>query len=79
MLIISVQKKISTIPSILADRNNAVTELENSQDSITNISLNCGFESQRTFNRAFKDRFKLTPREYRKKIECDKSGYTDKG
>ena len=59
--------------------NNAVTELENSQDSITNISLNCGFESQRTFYRAFKDRFKLTPREYRKKIECDKSGYTDKG
>lgn len=47
--------------------NNAVTELENSQDSITNICLNCGFESQRTFNRVFKDRYKLTPREYRKK------------
>lgn len=50
--------------------NNAVTELENSQDSITNICLNCGFESQRTFNRVFKDRYKLTPREYRKKMEC---------
>ena len=47
--------------------NNTVTELENSQDSITNICLNCGFESQRTFNRVFKDRYKLTPREYRKK------------
>lgn len=31
-----------------------------------NICLDCGFESQRTFNRVFKDRYKITPREYRK-------------
>ena len=46
--------------------NYAVAELENSMDSITNICLDCGFESQRTFNRVFKDRYKITPREYRK-------------
>ena len=44
--------------------NYAVAELENSMDSITNICLDCGFESQRTFNRVFKDRYKITPREY---------------
>ena len=48
--------------------NYAVAELENSMDSITNICLDCGFESQRTFNRVFKDRYKITPREYRKRI-----------
>lgn len=47
--------------------NYASSALENSQDSITNIALDCGFESQRTFNRVFKERYKLTPREYRKK------------
>ena len=47
-------------------------ELENSMDSITNICLDCGFESQRTFNRVFKDRYKITPREYRKRMEHDK-------
>ena len=34
-----------------------------------NICLDCGFESQRTFNRVFKDRYKITPREYRKRME----------
>lgn len=47
--------------------NYASAILENSQDSITNICLDCGFESQRTFNRAFKERYKVTPREYRKR------------
>lgn len=47
--------------------NYASSALENSQESITNISLDCGFESQRTFNRVFKERYKMTPREYRKK------------
>ena len=45
--------------------NYASAALENSQESITNICLDCGFESQRTFNRVFKDRYKMTPREYR--------------
>ncbi len=47
-------------------RLNYVTSvLENTQESITNICLECGFESQRTFNRVFKERYKMTPREYR--------------
>ena len=49
--------------------NYAVAALENTMDSITNICLDCGFESQRTFNRVFKDRYKITPREYRKRME----------
>ena len=32
------------------------------------IYLDAGFESQRTFNRVFKDRFRMTPREYRKRF-----------
>ena len=53
--------------------NYAVAALENTQDSVTNICLDCGFESQRTFNRVFKDRYKITPREYRKKKEYSNS------
>lgn len=48
--------------------NYAIASLESTQDSITNICLDCGFESQRTFNRVFKERYKITPREYRNKI-----------
>lgn len=47
--------------------NHAASALEHSRESITNISYDCGFESQRTFNRVFKERYKLTPREYRQK------------
>lgn len=47
--------------------NHASAVLENSQESITNICLDSGFESQRTFNRVFKERYKMTPREYRKR------------
>lgn len=45
--------------------NYATAILESTQESITNLCLDCGFESQRTFNRVFKERFKVTPREYR--------------
>mgnify|MGYP003292868422 CR=1 FL=1 len=31
------------------------------------ICFDCGFESQRTFNRVFKERYRVTPREYRTK------------
>lgn len=48
--------------------NYASTILENTKESITTICLDCGFESQRTFNRAFKERYKMTPREYRNRI-----------
>ena len=48
--------------------NHVATLLESTHDSITNIGLDAGFESQRTFNRAFKERYKMTPREYRNRI-----------
>ena len=48
--------------------NYATTLLESRKDSITNIGLDAGFESQRTFNRVFKERYKITPREYRNQI-----------
>lgn len=47
-------------------RLNYVTNLlECTDKSITDICLDAGFESQRTFNRAFRERYKMTPREYR--------------
>lgn len=35
---------------------------------ITDIAFQAGFESQRTFNRAFRDFYGMTPREYRKSL-----------
>ena len=52
--------------------NYAVTVLENTYETITNICLDAGFESQRTFNRVFKERYKITPREYRKSVHINK-------
>lgn len=52
--------------------NYATTILENTYETITNICLEAGFESQRTFNRVFKERYKMTPREYRKSIHMIK-------
>ena len=47
--------------------NYAVSMLSGTNDSITNICYDCGFDSQRTFNRVFKERYRVTPREYRNK------------
>ena len=47
--------------------NYATTMLDGTKESITNICYACGFESQRTFNRVFKERYRVTPREYRTK------------
>ena len=44
----------------------ATQRLENTDDTITEICMDSGFESQRTFNRVFKERYKVTPSEYRK-------------
>ena len=52
--------------------NYAMAMLESSKESITNICLDCGFESQRTFNRAFKERCKMTPKEYRNRVFLEK-------
>lgn len=51
----------------------AVSHIENTKDTITTISLESGFESQRTFNRVFKERYKMTPREYREQIRAVKT------
>lgn len=44
----------------------AVNEMINTDLSITDIYENAGFQSQRTFNRAFKERYRMSPREFRK-------------
>ena len=41
--------------------------LLSTDQSITEAYENAGFESQRTFNRVFKERFHMSPREYRTK------------
>lgn len=40
--------------------------LLHTDQSITEVCMNAGFESQRTFNRVFLDRCRMTPREYRR-------------
>lgn len=48
--------------------NYAAAMLAGTRESIINIGMECGFESQRTFNRVFKERYKMTPGEYRCRI-----------
>ncbi len=48
--------------------NYVISALESTNVSITSICLDAGFESQRTFNRVFKEQYKMTPREYRTKL-----------
>lgn len=45
--------------------NYAVSMLDGTNEPITSVCYDSGFESQRTFNRAFKERYRMTPREYR--------------
>lgn len=45
---------------------NAVNCLECTKKSITEICYESGFESQRTFNRVFRERYHMTPSQYRK-------------
>ena len=42
--------------------------LVNTDLSITDIAIKCGYNNQQTFNRAFKDRNKTTPSMFRKKM-----------
>jgi len=49
--------------------NHAVSMMDGTNESITAIYRSCGFESQRTFNRVFKERYRITPREYRNRRE----------
>ena len=43
----------------------ACTLLEDTNRTITDICMEAGFESQRTFNRVFRKQFHMTPREFR--------------
>ena len=45
--------------------NYVCVHLECTDKSITDIWLDAGFDSQRTFNRVFRERYRMTPREYR--------------
>ena len=45
--------------------NYACSLLEDTNRSVTDIWLDAGFESQRTFNRVFVEKFHKSPREYR--------------
>lgn len=47
--------------------NQAVNLLENSEDSITELAMEAGFTSMRTFNRVFGERYRMSPKEYRKR------------
>lgn len=42
--------------------------LQHTDQSITEAYENAGFESQRTFNRVFQERFHMSPREYRRQF-----------
>lgn len=46
-----------------------VNDLVNSDESIVDIAMNNGFYSISGFNRIFKKKFKMTPREYRKQTK----------
>jgi AraC-like DNA-binding protein len=47
--------------------NYALTLIQSSSYTLTRISIDSGFESQRTFNRAFREVFHLSPSEYRQR------------
>lgn len=49
--------------------NYASSLLLYTNQTITEAYINSGFNSQRTFNRAFQERFHMTPREYRKEYQ----------
>ena len=50
----------------------AKQRLENTDDPIITICLDSGFESQRTFNRVFKEKYRVSPSEYRKNYYCNR-------
>ena len=45
----------------------ACTLLRSTGFSVTRIAYECGFETQRTFNRAFREQCGLSPSEYRRR------------
>ncbi len=51
----------------------AASLLENTTQTITEICFTAGFESQRTFNRAFKQRYRMTPGTYRNMMKNERN------
>lgn len=49
--------------------NEAISRMNSSDDSLLQICLDSGFNSQRTFNRVFKEMYQMTPREYIKLMD----------
>lgn len=56
----------------------ACSLMKYTDQSITEAYENAGFQSQRTFNRAFRDRYGKTPREYRNEYRRIKSEEAEK-
>ncbi len=56
----------------------AANNLLNNDDPVIKIALDCQFESQEAFTRAFKKHFKVTPAKYRKNKATKKILYRDK-
>jgi AraC-like DNA-binding protein len=52
--------------------NKAQQLLSETDKTVTNIALECGFESQRNFNRIFKELISLTPTEFRDRESREK-------
>lgn len=50
--------------------NYALTLIQSTNYTLTRISVDSGFESQRTFNRTFKEIYHRTPSEYRQKTSA---------
>lgn len=48
--------------------NQALSLMQNADASVTDLAMNAGFTSMRTFNRVFQERFHMSPREYRKRM-----------
>ena len=49
----------------------ACTLLSQTDQTITEICMNSGFESQRTFNRVFNELYHMSPRDYRKRTQIE--------
>ncbi|MFA9465363.1 MAG: helix-turn-helix domain-containing protein [Velocimicrobium sp.] len=47
----------------------AYKQLVNTDDSISEISINCGFPDSRSFSKAFQKRFSILPSQYRREIK----------
>ena len=57
----------------------ALSLLRYTDQTITEIYENSGFESQRTFNRVFVEKYHVTPRDYRKQMKYDFQSQKENG